>query len=121
MRATARYLACLAAVVSAGARPSESSPIYLSGYYRVYPSYTAWQSGDGLPWYVVKDAPWADARLVKWGYLPVTHNAQNYYCIIEHDPPTGSRIPLWRFACGDPATVGLLYEIGYTPVGILPP
>jgi hypothetical protein len=121
MRATAGYLACLAAIVSATARPSEPAPIYLGGYYRIYDRYTVWQYSDSMPWYVLKDAEWADPRLIKWGYVPVWHDAQGYYCLIDHDAPTGSRIPVWLFACGDPATAELLYNSNRTPLGVLPP
>jgi hypothetical protein len=116
---TAGYLGCIAALVSVTARPSEPAPIYLRGYYRFYERNSVWQYSDGMPWYVLKDAAWTDPRLIKWGYVPVSHDAQDYYCLIDHDAPTGSRIPVWIFACGDPATVELLYNSNRAPVGLL--
>jgi hypothetical protein len=118
MRATVGYLACLAAGVSSTAWPSEPSPIYLRGYYTIQGHYLLWQHSDSSPWYVMKDAPWANPRLVEWGYVPVTHNAQNYYCVIDHGPPTGSLVPLRTFACGDPATVEQLYDSKRAPFGL---
>ncbi len=121
MRATAGVLVCLAALLmsATAAQPKEPSPIYLRGYYRLTDRYSVWRLSNSSPWYIVKDAPWADPRLVKWGYVPVTHDAQQYYCLIDHEPPTGSRIPVWIFACGDPATVELLYNTNRSPVGLL--
>ncbi len=117
MRLTAGFLACCALMCSVTAWLIEPSPIYLRGYYKLYDRYSVWRLSDSAPWYILKDAPWADPRLVKWGYVPVTHATQNYYCLIDHDPPTGSRIPEWIFACGDPATVELLYNTNRPPLG----
>jgi len=79
-------------------------------YYRLYDRYSVWLFSDPAPWYIVNDAPWADPRLVKWGYVPVTHEAQNFYCLIGHEPLTGSHIATRTLACGDPLTVEQLYE-----------
>jgi hypothetical protein len=113
---TTGYLAWIAALVALTAQSSEPAPIYLSGYYRFYERNFVWQDGDGMPWYVLKNAAWADPRLVNWGYVPVSHDAQDYYCLINHGAPTGSRIPLWLFACGDPATAERLYNSHRVPV-----
>ena len=118
MRAISGYLACLTGVVWATAWSSEPSPIYLSGYYEINEHYLVWQHSDAFPWYIVKDAPWTDPRLVQWGYVPVTHHRQNYYCVIDHDPPTGSKIPMWMFACGDPATIEQLRDSNRVPFGL---
>ena len=116
MRATAGYLACLAAMVSVTAWPSEPSPIYVRGYYTSEGHNSLWQHSDSSPWYVVKGAPWADPRLLEWGYVPVTHNAQSYYCLSDR-ARTGSRVPVW--ICGDPATVELLYDSNRSAVELL--
>ena len=118
MRALLGFLLCFAAVTSAMARPNEQSPIFLRGYYWLYTTYSVWRHSDRAPWYVVTDAPWADPRLIKLGYVPVMHNSEPYYCMIDHEAPTGSRIPEWTFMCGDPATVTLLYN-NRPPVGLL--
>jgi hypothetical protein len=121
MRAIAGFLACLAVTVTASvtAKPNAPSPIYLRGYYRLYDRYSVWRLSDGSPWYIVNEAHWADWRLVKWGYVPVMHDSQRYYCLIDHEPPTGSRIAEWTFVCGDPPTVELLYNTNRPPVGFM--
>jgi hypothetical protein len=119
MRAIVLCLTLMAATLAPAAQPSETSPIHLRGYYRLYNRNSVWQYSDGQPWYIVKDAPWADPRLVKWGYVPAMHDGQRYYCLVDHDAPTGSRIPEWLFACGDPATAELLYNSNRTPLGLL--
>jgi hypothetical protein len=119
MRALLGFLVWLAVATSAAALANEQPPIYLRGYYRLYNTYSIWRHSDHTPWYVVNDAPWADPRLVKWGYVPVMHDAERYYCMIDHEPPTGSRIPEWTFMCGDPATMQLLYNRNRPPVGLL--
>jgi len=120
MRASAGFVVCLAvaAVAAVTARSSEPSPTYLRGYYKLDEHFLVWQPGDSSPWYVVMDAPWADPLLVKWGYAPVMHNAQNYYCVIDHVPPIGSHIPMWMFACGDPETVEHIYHNHLIPFGL---
>jgi hypothetical protein len=121
MRARVGYLVGLAAIasVSWAAAQSEQSPVYLRGYYKLYDQYSVWQYSDHSPWYMLKSAPWADQRLVKWGFVPVTHDSQNYYCLIDHSPPTGSHIAEWTFSCGDPATAELLYNMNWRPIGLL--
>jgi hypothetical protein len=119
MRTTARVLTGLAVMLMVTAWSTEPSPIYLRGYYRLYDRYSVWRPDDGLPWYIVKEVDWADPRLLKWGYVPVMHAEQPYYCLIDHDAPTGSHIPVWIFACGDPDTVELLYNTNRPPFGLL--
>jgi hypothetical protein len=121
MRAAAGFFAALAAMasMSLAAPPSDRSPIYLRGYYRIYDQYSIWKYSDSIPWYVVKGAPWADSRLVKWGYVPVTHDSKQYYCLIDRQPHTGSNILEPTFTCGDPATVEELYDRNRGPIGLL--
>lgn len=121
MRATAGFFSGLAAMASVApaAPPSDQSPIYLRGYYKLYDNYPIWQYSDGSPWYVLKSAPWADQRLLQWGYVPVTHDSLRYYCLIDHEAPTGSHIREWTFTCGDPATVEVLYNTRRRPLGLL--
>ncbi len=121
MRITVGYLAGLAALASAAfaASQGDQSPIYLRGYYKLYQQYSLWQYSDRTPWYVLRSAPWADERLVKWGYVPVTHDANDYYCLIDRDPPTGTHIAERTFTCGDPATVEWLYNANLRPLGLL--
>jgi hypothetical protein len=114
-------LACITAMTSASVAASEGEPsaMHLRGYYRIYDWYTVWQFSDASPWYVIKGASWADPRLVKWGYVPVAHDSEHYYCLIDHEPRTGSNILEWIFSCGDPATVEQLYNANRRPVGLL--
>ena len=121
MRAILGCLACLAAMTSGSLAASEGEPavMHLSGYFRIYDQYTVWQYSDRSAWYVIKSASWADPRLVKWGYVPVAHDSQHYYCLIDHEARTGSKILEWLFFCGDPATVEVLYDTNRRPVGLL--
>lgn len=111
-----RLLSCCVALGSAVAFATDA-PIHLRGYYRLYDRYSVWQLSDASPWYVDNEARWADPRLLKWGFVPVMHDAQRFYCLIDHEPPTGSRIPEWTFSCGDPATVEILFNTNRTPIG----
>ena len=119
MRVINGFLVCFAvtALASVTARPNEPSPVHLRGYYRLYDRYSVWRPSDAAPWYILNEAHWADPRLVKWGYVPVMHDSQRYYCLIDHGPPTGSRIPEWTFVCGDPETVEVLYNTNQRPAG----
>jgi len=119
MRVITGCLALIVASVTLAALPNEPPPIYLRGYYRLYDRNSVWKYSDRQPWYIVRGAPWADPRLVKWGYVPVLHDGQRYYCLVDHDAPTGSRIPEWLFTCGDPATAELLYNTNRAPIGLL--
>ncbi len=120
MRGTSVLLALCALPWAASASPADadSEPIYLRGYYKLYDRYSIWRLSDSSPWYIVKNARWADSRLVKWGYVPVTHGGDRLYCLVDHEAPTGSRIPVWTFACGDPATVEWLYNSNRPPIGL---
>ncbi|HSY04336.1 MAG TPA: hypothetical protein VK803_00195 [Steroidobacteraceae bacterium] len=122
MRTTLGLFAALAAIVSvplAALQNDEPSPVYLRGFYRLHDRYAVWQYSDRSPWYVQRNAPWADRRFVKWGYVPVMHDSQRYYCLIDRDPPTGTRIAERTFTCGDPATVEELYLSNQRPFGLL--
>lgn len=121
MRTTAKSFAALAFLASASfaAAPPDRSPVYLPGYYRLYDWHSVWQYSDRLPWYVERTASWAAPQLVKWGYVPVEHDSQRYYCLIDHAARTGSNIVEWIFTCGDPDTVQLLYTSNRRPLGRL--
>jgi hypothetical protein len=74
-----------------------------------------WQLSDRSPWQVVKDEPWIESRVVKWGYVPIVHNSQHYYCLIDDRPITGSNIARTTFLCGDASTVQFNYNNGWRP------
>lgn len=122
MRLGAAFMLACTALYAAAAWPTDASndspPIHLRGYYRLYERYSVWRLSDASPWYILDNARWADRRLVKWGYVPVMHDGERYYCMVDHDAPTGSRIPIWMFSCGDPATVELLYNSNRPPLGL---
>jgi hypothetical protein len=120
MRAVTGCLAYLAATVPlACAAPQPAPrPIYLLSFYEL-DRVPIWRSSDSSPWYVVENADWADPRLIKWGYVPVTHDSKRYYCLIDNSPPTGSRIPEQTFVCGDPATAEWLFNNNYPPTRLL--
>jgi len=85
------------------ASQESSQTYYLRGYYPF--GSDRMQISDNSPWVGVKNAPWVNERLVKWGYLPFTHDSQHYYCSIDNGPRSGSHIVERTFICGDPATV----------------
>jgi hypothetical protein len=120
VRAVMGCLACVAAMLSAAfaASQSDPAPIYLHGFYEL-DRHPTWRLSDAAPWNVVKDAPWANPRLVKWGYVPVTHDSRHYYCLIDYSPRTGSHISELTFMCGDPATAEWLFNNNWRPVGRL--
>ena len=121
MRATVGYTACLAAMAASlafAASPPESTPVHLSGFYQL-DWVPTWRSSDSSPWYVMKQADWANPRLIKWGYVPVTHDAKRYYCLIDYSPKTGSHIPEHTFMCGDPETAEWLFDNNYRPTRLL--
>jgi hypothetical protein len=77
-------------------------------------------SGDRNPWYVLRQASWADPALLKYGYVPVSHDGGDYYCLIRHEPFLGTRIaPGAYFICGDSAdvsyTLGIRFGLGTPP------
>jgi hypothetical protein len=103
MRATVACFVCLAAMGSmafatpqGGPTPTHSTPTYyLRGYYKLDNQRPTWQDSDSSPWSQVKTStPWVNPRLVKWGYVPFTHDSKNYYCLIEEGARTGSQ---WLF------------------------
>ena len=122
MRVAAGCFACLTAMAplafaaspSAGRGDSEPT-YYLRGFYKLLDQRPTWQPSDDSPWQVVKDESWVNRRLVKWGYVPVMHDSQRYYCLINDRPRTGSNISERTFVCGDPSTVEWLYNAGLTP------
>ena len=122
MRAYVGSFACLAALGSvalaapetaprANATSTESPPTYyLRGYYTMDSQRPVWRESDNSPWLQVKaNAPWVNPRLVKWGYVPFTHDSKNYYCLIDDKPRTGTHIKEITFICGDPATVQSIF------------
>jgi hypothetical protein len=121
MRAVAMgSFACFAALASlAFALPKSDAPqpsYHLQGYYKLHQQVATWQVSNDSPWQVVKDESWIDPRLVKWGYVPVTHDSDHYYCLIDDKPRTGSNILEKTFICGDPKTVELLFNNNWRPV-----
>ena len=113
MRAAAvGCFSCFTAVTSLAFATPEVDPTqtyHLHGYYKlVDDGATTWQLSDNSPWLVDWKATWGDPRLVKWGYAPVTHDSQRYYCLIDGRPRTGTHIARETFICGDPAIVALV-------------
>ena len=119
MRVAAACVACLTAMASlAFAAPQKGSTptYYLRGYYKLDNQRPTWQDSDSSPWSEVKSkTPWVNERLVKWGYVPFTHDAKNYYCLIDNGPRTGSHIVEVTFMCGDPDTVQWLFQNNWRP------
>lgn len=122
MRASVARFACLAALGSVAfagpeaapqgkSAPTHSTPTYyLRGYYRIDSQRPVWQDSDSSPWSQVEtNAQWVNQRIVKWGYVPFTHDTKNYYCLIDDKPRTGSHIMDMTFICGDPAIVESLF------------
>ena len=122
MRVPVGCFACLAAMASVAfaapeaapqgnSTPTDSTPTYfLRGYYKIDSQRPVWQDSDSSPWSQVKtNAPWVNRRVVKWGYVPFTHNSKNYYCLIDDKPRTGSHVMETTFICGDPAIVDSLF------------
>lgn len=119
MRAIAGCFASFAAVGAVAiAAPQVDPPrvVHLRGYYQLNFSPT-WRSSERSPWYLLQSAPWADQRLVKWGYVPAEHDGKHFMCLINDQPVTGSRLPPGPiYMCGDPGTAEMLYNRGWTPV-----
>ena len=122
MRAIVGCFSCLAALTSVafgseGTAPLDSSAsphslptYYLRGYYNFDTELPVWQNSDEAPWSQVKtNEPWVNRRIVKWGYVPFTHDAKNYYCLIDKGPRTGSHVQDMTFFCADPETVQSLF------------
>jgi hypothetical protein len=100
--------------VALGSQPQAGRDFTLRGYYAL-DLYPIWQRSDQQPWYVLKQAPWADPLLLKWGYLAVNHDGRNYYCLIQDQPPVGTRIGKRTYLCGDPAMAEMLYTMNWRP------
>lgn len=127
MRAIPGCFACLAAITSlASAAPETAAPApaataaplptyHLRGYYKLLDEIPTWQQSDDSPWQVVKSEPWIKRRLVQWGYVPIVHDSQNYYCLIDGGPRTGTHITDQVFVCGDPKTVEWIFNTNRTP------
>jgi hypothetical protein len=119
MRTVVGTFICLTALASvAFAEPETNTPLptyHLHGFYKLRDRTAIWQISDKSPWQVVKDEPWIEPRLVKWGYVPLTHNSQHYYCLIDDKPITGSNIAKTTFICGDASTVAFNYINNWRP------
>ncbi len=113
---SAPVFACLS-VMSSVALAASSTPVYyLRGYYKLDNQRPTWQDSDRAPWSQVKsDTPWVNPRLVKYGYVPFTHDAKNYYCWIDNGPRTGSHVIDMTFMCGEPDTVQWLFQNNWKP------
>ena len=119
MRAVVKCFACLTTITPlALATPQgDSAPsYYLRGFYKLLDQEPTWQLSDASPWQVAKNETWVNPRLVKWGYVPVVHAAERYYCLIDHSARTGSHIVEWIFVCGDPGTTVWLFNNNRRPV-----
>jgi hypothetical protein len=108
-------LAVIAASIAFAAPQTESTPIHLEGFYELDGVAPTWRLSDSSPWYVVKNAEWANPRLVRGGYVPVVHNSKQYYCLIDKTPKIGSRMPGKTFLCGNPTTVEWLVDNNRRP------
>jgi hypothetical protein len=124
VRVAAGCFACVTALTSLAVAESPSSDqgaaapaptYYLHGYYKLLDQRPTWQYSDASPWQVVRNEPWVQPRLVKWGYVPMTHDSQRYYCLIDDRPRTGSHVIERTFICGDPATAEWIFNSGRRP------
>jgi hypothetical protein len=118
MRAAVGCSVCFAAIAAsiAFAAPQiASTPIHLQGFYQLDKVTPTWQLSDSSPWFLIKNAEWANPRLVKQGYVPVVHDSKQYYCLIDKTPKIGSRMPGQTFLCGDPAAVEWLVDNNRRP------
>ena len=128
MRTATGWLFCLlgAGVMPGAALPSEPAstaeapgePVHLRGYYEL-DRHPIWRQSDDSPWYVLNKADWANERLLKWGYVPVIHDAKHYYCLIDKGPRTGSHVGERTFMCGDPSTAEWIFNTGIRPTPLL--
>jgi hypothetical protein len=118
MRAAVGFSVCLAAISAStafAAPQTGSTPIHLRGFYQLNKLTPTWQISDGAPWYLTRNAEWANPRLVKQGYVPVLHDSKQYYCLIDKTPKIGSRIPEQTFLCGDATTAEWLVDHYHWP------
>ncbi len=118
MRVASGVLACLAALAAgAFATPSVAaqSTYHLHGYYKIFKEEATWEHSNDSPWQVVKGEDWIDPQLLHWGYVPVTHDSQRLYCLIDDKPRTGSNLQEKTFFCGDPAEIETAYADKWKP------
>jgi len=119
MRTILGTFICLSGFASlACAAPESTAPLptyHLHGYYSIREENAVWQFSDNSPWQVVANEPWIDPKVVKWGYVPLTHNSKHYYCLIDEKPITGSNIARKTFICGEAATVKFGYANDWRP------
>lgn len=119
MRTVVGTLICLSGFATlAWAAPESTAPLptyHLHGYYSIREENAVWTFSDDSPWQVVKDEPWIDPKVVKWGYVPLSHDSRHYYCLIEDEPITGSNIAKKTFICGDANTVRFGYVNDWRP------
>jgi hypothetical protein len=118
MRAAVGCSSCLAAIAASiafAAPQTESTPVHLQGFYELERVTPTWRLSDSSPWYLIKNAEWVNPRLVKQGYVPVVHDSNQYYCLIDNTPKIGSHVPEKTFLCGDPTTVEWLVDNNYRP------
>jgi len=118
MRAAVGYSACLVAISAStafAALQTESTPIHLQGFYELHRATPTWRASDGSPWYLLKNAEWANPTIVKQGYVPVVHDSKQYYCLIDKTPQIGSHLSEQTFLCGEPAEVEWLVNNNYHP------
>jgi hypothetical protein len=100
--------------VALGAQTEVARTFTLHGYYALG-FHPLWQESDHRPWYLLKQAPWVDQRLINYGYVAVIHDRKHYYCLIQNAPPTGTRIGEPTHICGAPETAEMLYMMNYRP------
>jgi hypothetical protein len=119
MRTVVAPFICLCGLASLACAAAESTaplPTYhLRGYYSIREENAVWQFSDNSPWQVVANEPWIDPKLVKWGYVPLTHNSKHYYCLIDDKPITGSNIAKKTFICGDAGIMRFGYTQNWRP------
>jgi len=120
MRAVTGTFICLSGLVSlAFAAPESTAPLpayHLHGYYSIREQNAVWEYSDKSSWQVVANEPWIDPKVVKWGYVPLTHNSKHYYCLIDDKPMTGSNIAKKTFICGEASNVKFNYANEWRPI-----
>jgi hypothetical protein len=118
MRTVLASLACALTLTltsaALGAPQQAAHAFTLRGYYAL-DFYPFWQSSDKQPWYTLERASWADPLLVKYGYVAVSHDGKHFYCLIQNEPPAGTRIGQHTYICGDPAMAEMLYTMNWRP------
>ena len=113
MRTLVSSFAAVGALAIGAVQADQPRVVHLRGYYQLQ-FYPAWRSSDASPWYLLRSAPWADPRLVKWGYVPAEHDGKHFMCLVNDQPITGTRIPPGPvYVCGDSGTAEMLYNGGW--------